>query len=407
MTRVIWCTPSRRDEAELISSVAAAGCTVVRRCLEAADLLAAAELEPQAAIVVDVAVPRLGADIVASIDRAGSGRIIAVIDDEAGMARAQAWGVDQVIDMRSGDARDQLVTALTSASAPVSATSTTQVNMRSEGGAPANDSKAARAGVRGRIVVVTGPPGAPGRTTVALGLAEAWAQAGERVCLIDADTIAPSLAATVGITEDVSGLLLAARYADQGALDARSLGSSCRKLTERLWVLTGIGSPDRWNTARASALDRIWAACAQHFDQVVVDAGTLLDTPAVDDPFATGQERDTATVSALRASDLTVVVTRPEPVAILRLIHQLPAITKSIDSSTIRVLVNRASKADKSAAKRVADALLDAGMPLPVEQLREDSGVQACVRKGALLSEVSATMRLRRSFTRLARDLTR
>lgn len=177
MTRVIWCTPSRRDEAELISSVAAAGCTVVRRCLEAADLLAAAELEPQAAIVVDVAVPRLGADIVASIDRAGWGRIIAVIDDEAGMARAQAWGVDQVIDMRSGDARDQLVAALTSASAPVSATSTTQVNMRSEGGAPANDSKAARAGVRGRIVVVTGPPGAPGRTTVALGLAEAWAQA--------------------------------------------------------------------------------------------------------------------------------------------------------------------------------------------------------------------------------------
>lgn len=230
---------------------------------------------------------------------------------------------------------------------------------------------------------------------------------GERVCLIDADTIAPSLAATVGITEDVSGLLLAARYADQGALDARSLGSSCRKLTDRLWVLTGIGSPDRWNTARASALDRIWVACAQHFDQVVVDAGTLLDTPAVDDPFTTGQERDTATVSALRASDLTVVVTRPEPVAILRLIHQLPAITKSIDSSTIRVLVNRAGKADKSAAKRVADALLDAGMPLPVEQLREDSSVQVCVRKGALLGEVSATMRLRRSFTRLARGFTR
>jgi MinD-like ATPase involved in chromosome partitioning or flagellar assembly len=264
-----------------------------------------------------------------------------------------------------------------------------------------------------RLVVVTGPAGAPGRTTVTLGLAEAWAQAGERVLMVDADTVAPSLASTIGMTEDVSGLLLAARYADQGALDARSLGSACRKLSERVWVLTGIGAPDRWASARPAALERIWDACAEHFDRVVIDTGSLLDTAVADDVFSTGQERDAATVSALRKCDVAVVVARGEPIGTLRLIDQLPSIHKLAGSAQIHVVVNRvhtsrrfpARSAAKSAANAVGQALLEAGSPLPVHQLREDRSIEDCVRKGALLSEVPATMRVRRCFATLARQL--
>lgn len=391
MTRVIWCTPGRMDEADLISAVTSAGCTVVRRCLEAVDLLAAAEVEPQAQIVVDIAVPRLGAKIVASIQEQAIGRVIALTDGDSGSSQARAWGIDRIVDMRDQDAIETLIGSLREGQSATQAT--------------ASKPTALDRHRRNSIVAVTGPPGAPGRSTVALGLAEAWAHSGERVCVIDADTCAPALAYLVGITENVSGVLVAARYADQGALDARSLGSACRQLTDRLWILTGIGSPDRWTGANPAVLDRIWAACAEHFDKVVIDAGTLLDTSPIDDPFAARHERDGATISALRASDSTVVVCRPDPIGIVRLIHQLPLIAEYAGEADLRVLVNRQSGSERKAGSQVADALLEAGISLPIQTLREDSSVATCVARGALLGEVAATMRLRKSLGRISREL--
>jgi len=223
--------------------------------------------------------------------------------------------------------------------------------------------------------------------------------------VVDADTCAPALAYLAGITENVSGLLVAARYADQGALDARSLGSACRQLTDRLWILTGIGSPDRWSGATPAVLDRILAACAEHFDKVVIDAGTLLDTTPIDDPFAARHERDGATISALRASDSAVVVCRPDPIGIVRLIHQLPLIAEHAETAEVRVLVNRPSGSERKTGARVADALLEAGIALPVHTLREDSSVATCVARGALLGEVTTTVRLRKSLSRISREL--
>ena len=395
MTRIIWCTPSRSDEVDLISAVSAAGHTVVRRCLEATDLLAASAIEPEARIVVDIHVPRLGADVISSVERLGSGRTVALVDDDTGVARAQSLGVANVIDMRPGDAVERLIDMLevTPSTPP---TSSATVVGRPDKDAPAD---------HGRIVAVTGAPGSPGCTSVALGLAQSWASDGERVCVIDCDTLAPSLAATVGMTEDVSGLLLAARYAEQGALDARSLGSCCRRLTDDLWVLTGVGSPERWASARPSILDRVWSACREHFDRVVIDAGMLLDVEELDDPFGAGHQRDAATVSALRASDLVVVVTRPDPIATLRLVQHLPGIRKITGDADLRVLVNRTERGDASAVRQIADALLEAGMPAPVHSLREDPSVRSCVTKGALLKEIPSTARYRKAVRRLVREM--
>ena len=107
------------------------------------------------------------------------------------------------------------------------------------------------------------------------------------------------------------------------------------------------------------------------------------------------------------------MVARGESIGTLRLIDQLPSIGKLTGSAEIHVVVNRVHKSDKfpasfagkSVAKTVGQALLEAGSPLPVSQLREDRSIEDCVRKGALLSEVPATMRVRRSFAKLARQL--
>lgn len=389
MNRLIWCTPGRKDEAELIADVVAAGLTVARRCVDAADLLAAASIEADALVVVDADVPRLGADIVASVQSTHPSRVVGLAGSEGERSFLRALGIQTLIDPGTDEAGRVVAEAL-------------RIH-RSEGsGAPGVESVARASG--GHLIAVTGPPGAPGRSTVALGLAEQWARAGERVCLIDADTLGPSLACQVGMTEDISGLLLAARYADQGALDARSLGSSCRRLTDNLWFMSGIGTPQRWPSVRVAAAARIWSTCRSHFDRVVVDAGALLDTPEPDDPLQVrGEARDGITRSALAASTEVIVVCTPDPVSVVRLLPHLAGVNSAQVGARVSVVVNRVARRERNATARVRETLAEAGLTTPVLEIVEDTRVRECVRKGALLGEEAKAVRVRRSLERVAR----
>lgn len=391
MKRIIWCTPGRSDEAEMIADVTSRGFTVVRRCVEAADLLAAAGIEQDAAIVVDVDTPRLGADALAALPPHRSGRIIALAADGQGAANARAWGVDAVVEGFGASVVEEITAALRAEpSGQRSSAPTTDALLSSEG----------------RIVCVYGAVGSPGRSTVALGLAESWAHTGERVCLVDADTLAPSLAFMVGMTEDVSGLLVAARYADQGALDARSLGSSCRRLDERLWLMSGIGSPERWVHARPFALDRVWQSCARHFDRVVIDVNPLLSTVEADDPLAGAlPARDSATRSALQASDAVVLVTKSDPLSLSRLLTDLPSVRGLLGHARVEVVVNCVPRRHSAIRTRVRDVLMEVGTTVPVHAVPEDPAVARCVVSGSLLAEVGVTGRVRRSLGRVRDQL--
>ena len=74
-----------------------------------------------------------------------------------------------------------------------------------------------------RLVAVWGPAGAPGRTVIAVNLAAESALLGRRVLLVDADTYAASVAASLGMLDEAAGLAQACRLADQGRLDAVGL----------------------------------------------------------------------------------------------------------------------------------------------------------------------------------------
>ena len=67
------------------------------------------------------------------------------------------------------------------------------------------------------MVAVWGPAGAPGRTTVATGLAAVLATRGPTM-LVDADPYGGSVAQVLGVLDEVSGLLAAARLAGSGTL---------------------------------------------------------------------------------------------------------------------------------------------------------------------------------------------
>lgn len=395
MIRIIWCTPGRSDETGLIADVTSRGFTVVRRCVEAADLLAAASIEQDASIVVDVDTPRLGADALSALPPNRARRIIALSIRESGASIARAWGVDAVVEGLGSGVVEEIAAALRAA--PSGERSSVPVTHTTAHALPSSE---------GRIVCVYGAVGSPGRSTVALGLAESWAHAGERVCLIDLDTLAPSLGFMVGMTEDVSGLLVAARYADQGALDARSLGSSCRRLDERLWLMSGIGSPDRWMHARPSALDRVWQSCTRHFDRVVIDVNPLLSTVEVDDPLAGAlPARDSATRSALRASDAVVLVTKSDPLSVSRLLTDLPNVEGLLGHARIEVVVNGVPRRHAAIRTRVREALMEVGAVLPVHAIPGDPAIAKCVVSGSLLGEVGVTSRVRRSLDRVRDQL--
>src|SRR5690606_7661228 len=62
---------------------------------------------------------------------------------------------------------------------------------------------------RGTVVVVWGPHGAPGRTSLAIALAAEFAAAGLRTVLADADTHAASVAPSLGLLDEAPGFAAA------------------------------------------------------------------------------------------------------------------------------------------------------------------------------------------------------
>ena len=174
----------------------------------------------------------------------------------------------------------------------------------------------------GILVAVWGPMGAPGRTTIAIALAEALAESGRRTCLVDADTYAPSVAMALGIVEEASGLIVACRHADNGSLTPAALGGLVRQVRPGWAVLGGLARPDRWPDVRAGALDRVWAACRESFDVTVVDVGFCLEDDESAGPWS--RRRNAAALTALAAADRVVAVADASASGAARVVHAWP-----------------------------------------------------------------------------------
>lgn len=191
---------------------------------------------------------------------------------------------------------------------------------------------------RGRVVVVWGPGGAPGRTTLAAGLAAEVARRGLRSTLIDADPYAGTVAQHLGILDEASGLLTAARLASSGVLEAR-FGSVQRAVDDRLTVVTGLPRPDRWVEVRAGAVEHLLEVAAGH-GQVVVDTGfSLEDDPAGE--FGSRPARNQMTLGAVGVADEVVVVGSADPVGLSRLARGLVEVREVLSGAPVRVVVNR------------------------------------------------------------------
>jgi MinD-like ATPase involved in chromosome partitioning or flagellar assembly len=130
--------------------------------------------------------------------------------------------------------------------------------------------------------------------------------------------------------------------------------------------------------------------------------GPLLRTEEIDDPFhGIGMQRDAATLSALRSSSAVVAVTRPDAIGATRLVEDLAQFPLLAPATPIDVVVNRVPRKLTGVQDKVRDVLKEAGLSLPLHVVNDDPGIATCVQRGALLSEVSATMKSRRRLRKL------
>ncbi len=191
-------------------------------------------------------------------------------------------------------------------------------------------------GAPGRIIAVHGPAGAPGRTTVAIGLAAVHAHRGSRAVLVDADPFGGAVAQHLGVLDEVSGLLAAARLVNVGSLDAASFARCRRVVDDDFEVLTGLPRPDRWVEARPGVLEAVLERAAEVGD-VVVDTGFSLEDDA---DVGRNLSRNQLTLDAVGAADHVVVVGSAEPTGLARLARSLVEV-RDTTRAPVAVVVNR------------------------------------------------------------------
>lgn len=304
------------------------GIVVLKRCVDLDDLLAAAS-----AGQADVAV--LGADThgldQAAVDhlRRHSVRPVAIVPGGAGLdaarLRATRIGIRLLVSEAELESLPDVVLADGAADDAVPP----------EDGGGATEAEPSPGD---RILAVWGPAGAPGRTTLAAGVAAELARRGHSTTLVDADPHGGAVAQQLGILDEVSGLLAAARLTAGGALPER-FRSVQRMVGPRLGVVTGLPRPDRWIEVRAGVVEHLLEVGRDH-GLVVVDTGFSLEQDPGSD-FGSRPGRNQLTLGAIEVADEVVVVGSADPVGLSRLARGLVELRDLVGGAPLRVVINR------------------------------------------------------------------
>lgn len=391
---------------------------VLRRCVDVDDLLAAATAGQAHVALVSAGAPGFDRPAVDLLRRHGV-RPVAVLADagaaEAGRAAAARAGVRSCV--AAEDLADLPDVVLAPDPEPAGPGPAGAPATRSGGVDPADPADPVRpadsgaldpgpagsgepAPARGRAVVVWGPGGAPGRTTVATALAAALACRPRRTVLVDADPYGGTVAQRLGVLDEVSGLLAAARLAAAGELDER-VASVQRGLDPHLSVVTGLPRPDRYLEVRAGTLELLVEALRREAD-VVVDTGFSLEEEPVPE-YAARPGRNHLTLAALRAADEVVVVGAADPVGLSRLARGLVELRDGVGRRRLHVVVNRMRPSLGWSEREVRGMIEGFARPVGVHFLPEDQAtLDRALVAGRTVVEVGESSPLARAVAGLA-----
>nr|WP_244954140.1 ParA family protein [Spelaeicoccus albus] len=257
------------------------------------------------------------------------------------------------------------------------------------------------------VITVWGTGGAPGRTTLAVNLAAELAATGNRTLLIDADSYGACAGAVLGLLDESAGLATVCRLAGRGTLDDVGLRTASSGITETLSVLTGITQSSRWpelTRARLAAVFDTARACA---DVVVIDCAAPIEQDEELSYDTDAPQRNAATLTAIDAADLTLLVGTADPIGLGRLVRAYADAADGLDTDVVPVVNGLRTRVVGSPAKaRVTDALARfAGIDSPTMLPYDRAACDDALLRGVTLREADRRGSAARAIAALAVDL--
>jgi MinD-like ATPase involved in chromosome partitioning or flagellar assembly len=372
---------------------------VVRRCVDLADLLAAAAAGLARAVILSADLRRLDREALSRLELARVAVVgLVAAADESAERRLRQLGVRHVLahDASAADVAAAVLVAVGELAAPVGDGSTMRWGDPTSAlpGVPdadPDDQPPERAGT-GRIIAVWGPTGAPGRSSIAVNLAAELGSVDRPALLIDADTYGGVVAALLGLLDEAPGLAAACRLANQGTLDVPRLAQVALEVRPGLRVLTGITRADRWLELRPGAIEVVLAMARCLAAHVVIDCGFCLEQDEELAYDTVAPRRNGATLAVLEAADVVVAVAAADPVGLARFVRTVPDCA-SIAGGPPTTVVNRLRRGVIGAGdpRREVTAALEryAGVAEPHVIPDDPTAFDAAMATGRTLAEVT------------------
>jgi hypothetical protein len=345
---------------------------VVRRCVDHGELLAFAQREHPRAAVVAAEVPWLDRDFVGALHEAGV--TVVAIEARPGARPLERIGVTYRI--AAPPPVDELVGLLR--------------GIETDAPAPVRSRNGDRTGRPGRLIVVWGGPGAPGRTAVAVHLALELRRASSSALLVDGDGWAPSIAQLLGLAAEPA---LTNAVHDAGNGWPRPLRASLVEGPGRLRVLAGLPRADLWPEVR----ERAWR---EVLDAARADATVVVDVAA---PIEEDEElsfdrvpfrRNLMTRVALEEADQVVMVVRADPIGLRHGIFAFRALQEALPAAADRtsVVLNRTPPSARR-TQECSNAVAEwTGRP-PVALLPVEDALTRALWEGRALAHVAPRSR--------------
>ncbi|MBB2890763.1 AAA family ATPase [Flexivirga oryzae] len=410
----------------------AAGVRLTRRCADVADLLAVCAAGRADIAVMSPDFPGLDRSAVAAMRRSGTG-LIGV--HRPGAAEEQQvlsqWGVTAQLAIDATPAEFGAAALAVAGSAPGAVPAADGDEPPSDAAAASLDDELAvltgdgspyvprnpfldpgpdpaAAPAPAPVVVVWGPGGAPGRTTLAVNLAAESARLGVPTVLVDADTHAACVAQHLALLDEAPGVAAATRLADAGHLDLRSLAAAAPEVSPGLRVLTGLPRADRWPEIRDDALTAVLEQCRQLARLVVVDVAAPLEDDEELSYDTAAPRRNAATLAALDVATTVLAVGSADPVGLQRLVRGLDDLRAVVPEPPL-VVANRvrASAVGSDPEHRVAEALQRFAAVRVVRMIPDDrAACDGALLAGKVLAEHATGSAARKAIVALATELT-
>lgn len=388
---------------------------VVRRCVDLPDLLSAAAAGLARAAVVSADLRRLDREALTRLAASG----VAVVGltaraDEPAEQRLRQLGVAHIVDVDVAPEHVAAAVVAAVGSAPAvprfaladPRTSLPRPRLlEDEPTAPETPGTSEP----GRVVAVWGPSGAPGRTTVAIGLAAELAEIGVPALLVDADGYGGSVAQLLGLLDEAPGLAAACRLANNGTLDEAALAELALEARPGLRVLTGITRADRWPELRPSGLEVVLGLCRGLAPVTVVDCGFCLERDEELSFDTAAPRRNGATLATLGAADTVVAVAAADPVGLQRFVRGVAELADAVPAAAPVTVVNRVRAAVLGGgdARAAIAAALDryAGVRDAVFVPLDQASFDAAVAAGRTLPEAAPASAARGPLRALAEQV--